>query len=291
MFTIGQQFATLDHAFAQTEYSNNIDFKMLINKCNYKDNSNKYLDDHSIYTSKELNIIRTILEDNYKLLYNQQGDILETIKNEMSALTLEDKQKYLSEFSKDFEFNTDAYIRMTKSAVAKLKEIRSCQANCEFKIIKQNKKLDTLKELFDKLTNVSNHIDITSSLDSFRKSLDEIFASIKAEKNNINKELLQTLLYTEFVTQQISDPFIKTITIYACPICLENQVDAFIPECGHTGCSDCLTKNNTCAICRCTKSELKKLYFNGSILAKRDIKHIGVIPNQVNIYNNFTELD
>ena len=272
-YDAGQNYATLDSAFGETNYSTSLDFKMLLEKYKYNSNNDN---EKSNKLLKELHDIRQTLEENYNMLYNHQSAIIDAVKTQMQSLTPEEKQKYLAEFSKGFDFDTDTYIQMTQTAVSKLREVKSYQSECEFKIIKQNRKLDKLRELFDKLTTVADDIDITTTLGSFKTSLDEIVTGIKTEKESLDKELLRALLYTEFASQQISDPSIKSLTIYGCPVCLENQVNSFIPGCGHTGCKDCLVKAKDCPVCRGSKKEVKPLYFSGNEIAKRDIKPIGV---------------
>lgn len=276
-YDAGQNFASLDTAFGETNYSSSIDFKLVLDK--YKTSRNNVVvGDKANNLLNDLGSIRRTLEDNYRMLYNHQSDIIDNIKIQMETLTPEEKETYLAEFSKNFDFDTDAYFRMTQVAVSKLREVKAYQSDCELKIAKQNKTLDKLKELFDKLMQVSEDTDITNPLASFKKSLDDISTNIQAEKETLNKDLIRALLYTEFASQQISDPLIKNLTIYGCPVCLENQINAFIPSCGHTGCNDCLTKAKDCPVCRGHKKEVKPLYFSGNELAKRDIKPIGIRP-------------
>ncbi len=123
-------------------------------------------------------------------------------------------------------------------------------------------KLDNIKNICKKHKIVVE--DLEDSLDQINyiliSILDNVENKVKEKKDKIitdldkNKQTLKSLSKTFNILR-------STNISYTCPVCLQNQVDVFIQDCGHSMCSQCVSKAIQCFFCRSRISHVSKLYF------------------------------
>jgi len=282
---VGQhlEYSDINTAFNGKLFSESVDFKAITSRVVNDLSSNTVTAEDREIEAKiftKFNSIRQYFDDNSVLLYNHQEGVFKEIKDAMDNLTEDEKKSYESEFQENFNFDSKLFTSLLETAMTKVNSVRKIQDDCEKTICTQNVQLNRLSTLvrnFEDVASISNKEKALSSLNNLDASIKVILDSLKEEKTSTMKKMLRAVYFTKFVKETISDTSLKSLTIYACPVCLENQVDAFISDCGHTGCKKCLNDKGTCPVCRGPKKlGVKQLYYNGQALYKGEGRNRGV---------------
>jgi hypothetical protein len=128
---------------------------------------------------------------------------------------------------------------------------------------------DDIQTKLDQITNICKKNNII--IEDLSESIDQvnyILLSILDNIDNVLKEKQDKLIININNDKQTLKSLSKVFNIlrstnisYTCPVCLQNQVDVFIQDCGHSMCSQCVSKAIQCFFCRSHISHISKLYF------------------------------
>ena len=204
---------------------------------------------------------RKKLYDNRELFYDliEQEDNIEddNVKQEIEEIS----EKI--EKGKEMLFNSLFYITSINQELDKVKENEKKidDATCKLNSVildfnNLNKEINKEKSQEDFYTEISN---IRQSLHKIKNIFDE---SIKKYKKSFEKEYEHNRKKMKALSNAYG--ILKNTSItQTCPICLNNQIDTIILDCGHTICSKCSIKlKNNCFICRKDIVKTQQIFFN-----------------------------
>jgi hypothetical protein len=136
-------------------------------------------------------------------------------------------------------------------------------------------KLEGLRKSMESVSALRNELATTQESEEQRGMLDGLYTTVgtlsRAVQESIPMQVLENkiaaLTKLETIIMSPLRRFTRIVTRLYCPVCLE-----LIPAskfkynmgCGHTFCSDCAERMESCAICRCSKT-LRTLYVQENI--------------------------
>lgn len=277
-FSSHLQYSNIDSAFGDTFYNSTFEFKSclerLVHDISNKENAKENVTEEEDITTKivrKFNVLRKYFEDNANLLYNRQEGVYKDVKDIIENMTDEEEAAIKSEIKENIDFDSELFKEITSKVTSIIEDNNKKQDECEHGIRTHNvtiNNIDTVLKNFQNIVLTQKNTNTLTALDALDTSVNMMLADIKNEKEALMKNLVRSVYFAKFVRELVTDTSLKTLTIYACPVCMENQVDSYNIKCGHTGCNKCLDKQTNCPVCRASKDPngIKKLYFNGQPL-------------------------
>jgi hypothetical protein len=204
---------------------------------------------------------RKKLYDNKELFY----DLIEQ-ENKIDDCDTKEEIEEISEKivkGKEMIFNCLSYITSINEELDKIKENEkkiddaTCKLNTVIvdfnKLNKEINKEKSQEEFYTEVTVIRHSLHKIK--DIFEKSIEEHKKSFEQEYDH-NRKKMKALANAYGILK-------NTSITHTCPICLTNQVDTIILECGHTICNTCSTRlKNHCFVCRKDVVRTQQIFFN-----------------------------
>lgn len=147
-----------------------------------------------------------------------------------------------------------------------LKEHGQCETKSEeltHRLAKTKEALGVIK--YNLFSLEDNHVSFKELRDEFISKMTQketaVLEDLQSEQGilQIRKDKLECAIRYLLTTYNILK---STAAFHACPICLTNEIDAFIDPCGHTLCTKCSSKITYCHMCRTKVKVAKSIYFS-----------------------------
>ena len=255
----------------------------------------KYVECDTFLLDSQLNILKSVKNNNK----------IETIASEILFLLIRDNQILIDDIKLEIlipildklnyeidNLDTDLLIETIKGLMSnsiKDKNIKLINKFIDFKNKLIEKQDELLKLESDLIKDISINKDDIDTIDNMLKKTEQL--NKKYDENNENDKMIKTMLDLSKMLYENSNivnskqkyiekrkeinnyiSVIRYINCFnncnICKICLTNPVNNYIIPCGHTACTDCLSKqkqyqgdsNFKCGLCRVLIEDVKKLY-------------------------------
>ncbi len=255
----------------------------------------KYVECDTFLLDSQLNILKSV----------KKGNKMDTIASEILYLLIRDNQilindikleiliPLLDKLNYDIEnIDTDLLITTIKGLMSNGindKNIKLINTFIDFKNEFIEKQDELLKLESDLIKDISINKDDIDTIDNMLKKTEQL--NKKYDENNENDKMIKTMLDLSKMLYENSNivnskqkyiekrkeinnyiSVIRYINCFnncnICKICLTNPVNNYVIPCGHTACSDCLSKqkqyqgdnNFKCGLCRVLIENVNKLY-------------------------------
>jgi hypothetical protein len=195
--------------------------------------------------------LRKNIYDNKDLFYNLNNKLID------NNIDLDKYEHINNAIIEGKEILSDELVKQNLYNIEK-KGLLSIENDVKNVAIDIQNKLEHIKTLLQ-IDNLQDHVDsITYSFSCIQDSFKDV---LNEKINKIDKKLI----ISEQILHKLSQSYgiLKNITPgYACPICINKQVNVYVSKCGHTFCNECISKTNYCYICRSKIEKINKLYFS-----------------------------
>ena len=255
----------------------------------------KYVECDTFLLDSQLNILKSVKNNNK----------IETIASEILYLLIRDNQILIDDIKLEIlipildklnyeidNLDTDLLIETIKGLMSNGindKNIKLINTFIDFKNEFIEKQDELLKLESDLIKDISINKDDIDTIDNMLKKTEQL--NKKYDENNENDKMIKTMLDLSKMLYENSNivnskqkyiekrkeinnyiSVIRYINCFnncnICKICLTNPVNNYIIPCGHTACTDCLSKqkqyqgdsNFKCGLCRVLIEDVKKLY-------------------------------
>lgn len=215
-----------------------------------------------VNTDTQTRTRKELMEHQEKILdvLNAEGDENIEISEEMKILG------FTSAEVKDFQA-INKYVSKGRSLLLSYLEEHS---ECEKTNDTLKKRIEKTKEAlgvirYNLFSLEDNHVSFKELRNEFVTKMTQketaVLEDLQSEQGilEIRKDKLQFAIRYLLTTYNILK---STATVHLCPICLTNEIDAFIDPCGHTLCTKCSSKITYCHMCRTKVKVAKSIYFS-----------------------------
>jgi hypothetical protein len=222
---------------------------------------------NSIYASLNTPTNSTIQSRGRKDLLEFQDRMSDILENDSETCMIEEMQ-VLGVDDEDIDDLKSINKYVTKGRANLLRHL-SEHAECERKSQTLAKRIDDTKEALHVIR--YKLFSLEDSHETFKDFSQEVIDKLSEKETSalqdlqseqgileIRKDKLECIIKYLLETYNILK---STNTIHMCPICLTNEVDAFIDPCGHTLCTQC-SKISFCHMCRTKVKVVKNIYFS-----------------------------
>lgn len=236
------------------------------------------LEDYTRFLSRYTTVYSTLNSPvNMDTQTRSRQEVMEYQENILDILKGDDDENIeMSEEMKilGFTANEVKEFQAINKYVSKGRSLLLCflkeHGQCETKSEELTKRLEKTKEAlgvikYSLFSLEDNHVSFKELRDEFITKMTEketaVLEDLQSEQGilEIKKDKLECAIRYLLTTYNILK---STSTFHACPICLTNEIDAFIDPCGHTLCTKCSNKITYCHMCRTKVKVAKSIYFS-----------------------------
>lgn len=221
-----------------------------------------------------MNILLSSLEDkfNERQKIYQDKDLYHEIYNKNIVLLEDDIENKINTISSNVAEGRDLLVTELKKYNDYIESERNLSEFSQTALESCHKSINLFNAILQDSKENKNNKEFEMPIEELSNNVDEVIYGINNIMNIINthidkrKEILKKDMDKNIaILRKLIDVYgiIKSTTlVHICPICLTNEVSVFSIPCGHSLCSECISRTKHCCWCRTRIERIGKIFFS-----------------------------